>query len=258
MSSSIYSISLTAIAFLTGVAILPVFARFSDSQGLLLAKRKIRAALYAFRLFGDEPRLVFRAQGQLLLWNARYLALVLKPAAIVLLPILFLLLQLDVIYGHRALHVGESAIVTARISDSVNLSATAPTLTATGATVETPPVRIQALHRIFWRVRATRTGDDTLQLQLADDGETCIMRKELQAGTGLRYLSMRRVTSFMDWLHYPAERRLAVKDHLRWMQVGYPETDIDIFGLKISWIVWFVIVSWAAMFALRKRFGVIL
>ncbi|MEO6829341.1 MAG: hypothetical protein ABI164_05985, partial [Acidobacteriaceae bacterium] len=76
-----YGISLTVIAVLAGLAVLPVFAAFSDKAGLALAKRKIRAALYEFRLFGDEPRIVFRAQGQLLLWNARYLGLMLKPAA---------------------------------------------------------------------------------------------------------------------------------------------------------------------------------
>ena len=97
MSSATYAISLTALGILTGIAILPVFGRFSNTEGITLAKRRIRAALYEFRLFGDEPRLVFRAQGQLLLWNARYLGLILKPAAVVILPIIALTMLLDTV-----------------------------------------------------------------------------------------------------------------------------------------------------------------
>ncbi len=253
-SSAAYSISLTAIAFLTGLAILPVFARFSDKEKLLLAKRKIRAALYAFRLFGDEPRLVLRAQRDLLLWNARYLGLVLKPSAIVLLPILFLLLQMGALYGHRALRAGEPAIVSARLSDGMNLAAVSPTLTGQGAIVDTPAVRIPAEHRVFWRVRAAAAEGSMLALQVGNVS----VHKSLQAGDRFQYLSEHRVASLWSWLHYPAERRLPPGSNVRSIAVQYPDADTKIFGLAIPWIVWFILVSWAAMFALRKRFGVVI
>ena len=259
MSSAAYSISLTAIAFLAGLAILPVFARFSDNAKLSLAKRKIRAALYAFRLFGDEPRLVFRAQGQLLLWNARYLGLILRPAAIVLLPMLFLLFQMDLVYGHRALYVGESAIVTARIADQVNSSTIIPALKGSGLAVETPPVRIPDEHRVLWRVRALRSGRGNLSVSLPGDDEARdSVEKTVQAGPGLHYLAGERSTSLFDWLRYPNQPRLPANGPIRSISIQYPEADVDIFGFAMPWIVWFIIVSWATMFAFRKRFGVIL
>ncbi len=259
ISSATYGISLTAIAIVTGLAVLPVFGRFSDQAAISLAKRKIRAALYAFRLFGDEPRLVFRAQGQLLLWNARYLGLVLRPTAIVVLPILFLLLQMDVIYGHRALHVGEPAVVTARMADGFNLNTTSPQLTSHDVAVETPAVRIPKSHRVFWRVAAMSDGRDGLSLNITQtDGKIDTLHKNIQAGYGLHYLSQRRVASFLDWFRWPAEGRLPRNSQVRWIGVQYPDAEFNLFGFGIPWIVWFGIVSWITVFALRKRFGVII
>lgn len=251
-------LGLTVIAFFTGIAILPVFARCTDKASLELAKRKIRAALYTFRLFGDDPRMVLRAQGQLLLWNARYLAQVLKPAAIVLLPILFLLLQLDAIYGHRALRPDEPAIVTARMSESYDMTASQPTLSGNGATVDTPPLRIPATHQILWRVHAEHPGKYRLLLHLPESAPDRTIQKTLQAGPGLHYLSLRRVAHFWSHLEYPAEPRLASANPVLWIGVAYPDAVIHIFGYGIPWIVWFVLVSWASMFAFRRRFGVVL
>lgn len=257
MSSAAYSISLTAISFLVGLGILPVFGRFSNKAALSLAKRKIRAALYAFRLFGDEPRLVFRAQGQLLLWNARYLGLMLRPAAVVVLPILILLLFMDGIYGHRALHVGETTIITARMASGVDLSTTSPLLKGNGVTVETSAVRIPSEHQVLWRVRALNPGRDSVSLQMPGSGGDPV-EKTVLAGPGLHYLSQRRVTSLPDWLIDPGERRLPAGGPVRWIGVQYPDAEFSLFGFGMPWIVWFVIISWTTMFALRKRFGVII
>ncbi len=254
-----YGISLTAISFLAGLAILPVFGKYSDKAGLSLAKRKIRAALYEFRLFGDEPRLVFRAQRQLLLWNVRYLGLILRPAAIVLIPMLLLLIPMDIIYSHRALHVGESAIVNARMADNINLAEAIPQLKSSGAAIESPAVRIPGEHRVLWKVRALNPGRDSLFLNMPPtNGALDPIEKSLQAGTGLHYLSERRVASLREWLLDPGETRLSKSGPVRSIAVEYPDAGFSIFGIGMPWIVWFVIVSWTTMFALRKRFGVII
>lgn len=253
--SAAYIISLTVIAALVGLGILPIFARYSNKVRLAIAKRKISAALAAFRLFGDEPRLVFRAQGQLLLWNARYLGLVFKPALIVMVPVGLLLLQMDVLYGSRPLHIGETTLVTARMADTVNLSSTLPVLTGNGIAVESPAVRIPQDHQVVWNVRATTDGRDSLSLQTPGSG---ITEKSIRVGNGMHYLSPRRVSSLLDWLHYPAERRLTPDSPVRSIDIQYPEPTFTVFGIDMPWILWFVIVSWTVMFALRKRFGVII
>ena len=103
MLSVAHTWSLTAIAVVTGAVLAWVWKRFSNQERIALAKRQTRARLYAMRLYADDPALVFRAQGQLLLWSARYLAGMLRPTAVAIVPLLVLFLQLDSVYRHRAI-----------------------------------------------------------------------------------------------------------------------------------------------------------
>ena len=259
MSSATYAISLTALGILTGIAILPVFGRFSNTEGITLAKRRIRAALYEFRLFGDEPRLVFHAQGQLLLWNARYLGLILKPAAVVILPIIALTMLLDTVYGHRALRVGEDTIVTARMADNLDLNTISPELHGKNITLETPSVRIPDRHQVVWGVRATAPGKDNLSLSLPGSAAADnFAHKSADVGPGLHILSGRRVSSLWDWLFFPGEKLLPRNNVFRSIEIQYPDAEVNLFGFGIPWILWFILVSWITVFALRKPFGVII
>ena len=259
MRPATYLISLTVLGILTGIAILPVFGRFSNTEGLALAKRKISAALYEFRLFGDEPRLVFRAQGQLLLWNARYLGLMLKPTAVVLLPIAALLMLMDTVYGHRALQVGEETLVTARVADHVDLDKLSPQLRGNNMTVETPSVRLPDQHQVVWGVRAIAPGRQHLSLSVpGSDTTDNVAQKSVDVGPGLHILSDRRVASLWGWLVYPGERLLPRNGVFRWIEIQYPDAEVNLFGFGIPWIVWFILVSWITVFALRKPFGVII
>jgi hypothetical protein len=259
MRPATYLISLTVLGILTGIAILPVFGKFSDTDGIALAKRKIRAALYEFRLFGDEPRLVFRAQGQLLLWNARYLGLMLKPAAVVLLPIVVLTMLMDTVYGHRSLRVGEDTIVTARVANNIDLNKISPEIRGNNITVETPSVRMPDQHQVVWGVRASARGKDNLLLTLPegttnDDNA----QKSVDVGPGIRLLSDRRVSSLWSWLIYPGETLLPRENAFRWIEIQYPDAEVNFLGFGIPWIVWFILISWITAFALRKPFGVII
>ena len=259
MRPATYLLSLTVLGILTGIAILPVFGRFSNTAGLALAKRKIRASLYEFRLFGDEPRLVFRAQGQLLLWNLRYLGLILKPAAVVILPIIVLTIFMDSVYGHRALQVGENALVTARVADSIDLNTVSPRLRGDNIAVETPSVRLPDQHQVVWGVRATAPGKDNLSLSLPGSSATGdAANKSVAVGAGLYTLSDRRVSSLWNWLIYPGEKLLPRNSEFRWIEIQYPDAEVNLFGFGIPWIVWFILVSWITVFALRKPFGVII
>lgn len=129
---------------------LAIFRRFSDQEAIRNAKARVRAHLYELRLFGDEPALVLRANRNLLGANARYLALMLRPALFMVLPIGLLMWQLDKAYGTRPFHAGETAVASVRGEQ--------PTLAPPpGFEVETPSVRVPSRGVAYWRVRATRT-----------------------------------------------------------------------------------------------------
>jgi hypothetical protein len=253
MLSAVHTWSLTAIAIGAGVALAWTFGRFSDQERIAFVQRKLRASLYAFRLYGDEPALIFRAQKQLLLWNARYLALLWRPMALSIVPTMILLIALDAVYAHRPLAAGESAIVTAQLVRAVNLDMPMPSLEGRGILVETPAVRLMDQHQVCWRVRAM--GGATGSVLLRVPGASVV--KAVQAGDGLRYISERRVSSLLDWLRDPGEARLPAGP-VSWIEVSYPAGAIDVFGFAINWLAWFCAVSLLAALALRGRFGRVL
>ena len=249
MFSAARTWSLTAIAVVAGVALAWTFGRFSDQQRLASVQRKLRASLYAFRLYGDEPALIFRAQKQLLLWNARYLALLWRPMALSVFPTLILLIGLDAVYAHRPLAAGESTIVAAQFGRATDLSGLTPSLEGRGITIETPAVRVIDRRQVCWRVRAIGATPGSVILRAGG----APMAKVVQAGSGLRYISERRVSSLLDWLRYPGEARLPA-GRVCWIEVSYPAGAIDVFGFAINWLAWFCAVSLLAALALRGRF----
>ncbi len=200
-----------------------MFRRFSDPDAIRRAKGRVRAHLYELRLFADDPRATLRAQKNLLLWNARYAALMLRPAAVLLLPTIVLLAGLDCVFGRRPLHPGEAALVMAsmRGPDAVLIVPAA-------FSVETPPVRIPERNEVWWRVRARAAAAGTLR---AGAAETTI-----DARPGFRFLAP-------GW-------------PVRSVEVDYPPAWLSCLGVGLWWPIPFAVVALATMLAFRNRFGV--
>lgn len=232
-------LSLFPLSVLAGAAAFWIFAHTSDRNGIQKIKRRMAAHLYEMRLFADEPRLMWRAQRELLFSAASYVMKMLIPALISLLPMLLIFPQLESFYAYQPLQTGEDAIITLQMKDRAAVSA-APLLRAPpGIAIETPPVRLND-GQISWRIRALRPLRG--ELEFAFPNQT--IAKSVQAGIGPRYLSERRVSSLPDLLWYPAEPRLP-NGPVDWIEVRYP-------GLNFHWTVWLVVFSLASGVVLER------
>lgn len=246
--------SLAALGVLTGLAMLWVVRRFSDQAAIRHARHRLWASLYEFRLFADEPALIWRAQKQLLYWNGRYLAHMLRPALVMLLPMIVLLVQLDAVYGRRPLRAGESAIVTVQLREDVDVAALAPVLEAPpGIAIETPPVRMVTERQVCWRVGAGSEVSGRLRVRLG----SASVDKRIVAGNSLRYTCGRRVASWLDQIWLACESPLPAGP-VEWIDIAYPPADLRVAGINCHWLVWFFLISLATAFLLRKRFRVTL
>jgi len=127
----------------------------------------------------------------------------------------------------------------------------APALEGQGIAVETPPVRIPSERVVSWRIRAAGNVSGSVVLRIPGVNEV----KTVQIGSGLHYLSRRRVASLLGWLYYPGEPRLPA-GAVQWIEIRYPAASLDIFGWGVHWLIWFSMVCIFTMFAFRKRFGV--
>jgi uncharacterized membrane protein (DUF106 family) len=243
--------SLTVFSALAGVAMLWVFRKTSDQARIRAVKRKVYAYLLEMRVYADEPRAIWRAQGALMKANLRYMGLALRPALWMAVPLAILLVHLEAFYGRAPLPLNRPALVTAALrADAVG--PTPELVPPPGFEVTAPPVRISDERQVSWRI-LPRAASGNLQFHFNGQNFT----KVIEAGGPPRFVPGRRVHSAWEALWHPDEPRIPFAE-VEWVDIAYPAAYIPLFGLHVNWLVWFLIVSMLSALALRKRFGVTL
>jgi len=145
---------------------------FPDRAAVRAAGKRLQADLMEMRLYSGEPALMWAAQKALVRDNVRWLALMLPPALVLGLPLAWLFVQFDGIYGRNPLPVGGVAVVTVQLKRALEPADAAATLQAPpGIAVESPPVRIIARRQISWRIRALRPVRGELRFVMQPAGD---------------------------------------------------------------------------------------
>ncbi len=243
-------LSLIPLSVLVGIGMLWIFGRTSNQEAIRRVKAQVQAHIYEMRLFGDEPALIWKAQWDLLTSNAHYMALMLAPALVASIPMVLLFAQMECFYGYEPLQTGQAAIVTMQLRDGLN--GAEPALHApAGIAVESPGVRVDGGRQISWRIRALHP--ITGALQFAFPGGT--VEKTVQAGQGPQYVSERRVSSLLDLVWYPAEKRLPAGP-VDWIEIRYPAAKVHALGIDLHWLIWLLLISMVSALLLKKRFRV--
>lgn len=156
--------TLIPVSALYGIAAVLIFRRFTDKALIRRSVNRVLAHVMELGLFLDAPRLVLRAQCDLLRENARLLRLAIVPTGILALLFALLFEPMNAIYGRAPLPVGEPSVVTIQMKDApmpeVQLEAPAE------IAVETPPVRILRDRQISWRVRPMRESSGGLKFHV--------------------------------------------------------------------------------------------
>jgi len=244
--------ALIAISVLAGAAMLWIFKKNSNPGKIRAVKRLLMAHLLEMRIYRDEPGVVLRAQGSLLLANLRYMGLMLLPAVWLAAPLTILLIHIEAFYGRAPLPLGREAIVTMAMRTPMN--APAPVLEApAGIQVETPAVRVLSERQVSWRIRPVAPVSGKLHFTV--DGAR--VDKRIEAGAGQRFVPGRRASSMLGALWSPDEPRID-SSTVDWIDIQYPGAEVDLFGLRMHWLVWFTAISMLLALLLRKRFGVVL
>jgi hypothetical protein len=232
---------LTLLAIAAGLGILWVYAKTSNQAALKSTKRKLYASLLELRVFADEPAVSWRAQRSLISGNLRYLALSLKPALWLAVPMTLLLVQLDSFYARAPLPAGRDAIVTMGMAPSWDPHAPPPQLiTPPEVQIDGPPVRVVDAREITWRLRPTAQCSGVLRFTMDGRETTC----PIEARPGQRYIPVRTSRTALPGVE--------------WIEIRYPDASLHIFGVSVNWIVWFCAVSLLTALLFRKRFGVVL
>src|SRR5215469_4478312 len=83
------------LSLVVGLVMILVFGYTSDQKAIHRAKDRLKAQLLALRLFQDQIPIVLRSYVRIVLATGLYLRLAFKPLLFAIVPITFLIVQVD-------------------------------------------------------------------------------------------------------------------------------------------------------------------
>lgn len=242
------------ISVITGVLMLIIYKYTSNQAGITRAKDRIKGNFLAIMLFSSSFTVLVKSIGSIFKWNLVYMGHNLKPLAVMIVPVLLLLVQLNFWYGYRPIEVGESFLIRVETEQSVNLAQTPVSLTADGGIeVETPGVRAFSISEVSWRIKGAQPGEYTLTLKIGDQTET----KRVVVGAPdrlYRLAPLKHNGNFQDALLYPGEKKL--KGTIKAVHLEYPPIEMNVFGLQLHWIIVYFVLSIIAGLSMKGVFKV--
>jgi hypothetical protein len=252
MSSNIALFMVLAISILIGFLMVIVFRYTSDQKAIGRAKDRLKAHLLAVRLFQDQLPVVMRAYGKILRGTGSYLRLAFTPFLIAILPITFLIVQLDRYFGWLPLQPGQSFLVEARVNDPAALNDTSLQLPP-ALSISAPAVHVPKDKEVVWRVVAQSAGE--YEIKVAAAGQT--FSKQVVISPGLARVSpVRLKDSFWERMFVSGESALADNSPVQSIAVTYPPRVINFTWMEWNWIVLFFVVSLIAGFIFKSALGI--
>jgi uncharacterized membrane protein (DUF106 family) len=235
-----------------GLAMVVLFGYTSDQKAIRIAKDQLKAHLLAVRLFRDQLPVVAGSYAKILRGTGRYLKLAFMPLLYVVIPITFLIVQLDRYLGSTAIPVGAPFLLTVRTDNAEAMNALSLDLPAAIA-MTAPAVHVGAENEVVWRLAASHEGDYEIEIEAGADTVTKTVRVSSQLA---RVSTVRLRGHFWERLFTSGESALPATGAVESIAINYPERNIEIAGYEINWIVLFFVLSMIAGFVFKEILGI--
>jgi hypothetical protein len=236
-----------------GLLMIVLFGYTSDQKAIGVAKDQLKAHLLAVRLFQDQLHVVMGSYGRILRGTGRYLKLAFMPLLYVIIPITFLIVQLDRYLGWTGIPPNAPFLLTARLTNADAIDDVALELPPE-VTMTAPPVHAPATREVVWRLAASKGG--AYEVKLAAGGQSVTKNVNVSADV-VKVSPMRLRGHFWERLFDSAESALPDNSPIESIAVDYPERSIDLFGYyEINWIWLFFILSMIAGFIFKEILGI--
>lgn len=240
------------ISIVLGMLMVVVFRYTSNQKAIRAAKDRLKAHLLAFRLFQDQISVVMRSYPRILLAIGRYLRVASAPLLVVIVPVTFLIVELDHYFGSLPIGSGQAFLVRVQASNADALNRLSLQLPE-GLSATAPAVHVYTENELTWRLMAARDGN--YQIEIEDLGQS--LSKSLVVGSGVPRLSEVRYRGrFWERLFLSAEPPLPDNSSVESIKVLYPDRTISVAGIEGNWIWFLFVVSLAAGFLFKSILGI--
>jgi hypothetical protein len=236
-----------------GFLMIVLFGYTSDQKAIGVAKDQLKAHLLAVRLFQDQLHVVVGSYGRILRGTGCYLKLAFMPLLYVIIPITFLIVQLDRYLGSTGVPTHAPFLLTVSVNTPDVLNDVSLDLPQE-VTMTAPAVHVPAAREIVWRLMASKEG--AYEIKMGASGQT--VTKSLQVAGGVARISPVRLRGhFWERMFSSAESALPDNSPIESAAITYPERNIDLYGYyEINWIWLFFILSMIAGFIFKEILGI--
>lgn len=247
------SVALTVIAIVSGVGMLWVFGKTTHQKGLERARDRMVSAVYEVRLFPDSLVRMWKSIGRLLGWGFGYIGYTLPAILVLAIPLVLMFVHLDIRYGQAPLEAGETTLVKVTLADGVDGS-TVQARPGAGYEITAPPLWDAGERTVYLRLRVTEPGTHTLVL----DTPRGQVEKVISADPAASRVSAERRSGLESWIALGYEPPLEASSGVETITLAHPYREDAWLGIPMPWWIYWLIVSMATAFALRKPMGVVL
>lgn len=240
------------LSIVIGLVMVLLFGWTSDQKAIKVAKDRLKAHLLAVRLFRDQLHVVMGSYGKVLGGTGRYLRLAFMPLLYVIIPITFLIIQVDRYLGSTPVPVSAPFLMSVEASNTDAMNSVSLELPAE-LSMTAPPVHVAAENLVVWRLQAQKPGHYDVTVSTGTQSTT----KRVCAGTDVARISPVRLRGhFWDRVFASAEPAIAAEVPIESISVNYPDRNIDVAGYPVNWIVLFFVLSMIAGFAFKEILGI--
>jgi hypothetical protein len=239
-------------SLLTAILLLFVFRYTSNQLAIRRAKDRLEAHVLEVRLFQEQLRVVLRAYLRVLLGVLNYLRHSVRPLAVVAIPLLIVILQLEGYFAWTPNRVGSEFLLKARLADSAPLDLVDVQVPA-GLSVTAPAVHIPEGREVDWRLEAERSGNYSVAVLVAG----APFAKQVTISDQLVRLSPKR--SRAGWLGQflnPGEEQLPRNAPVESIEVQYSPRSFSLWSFAIDWMIVYLGLALIMGFALKGVFGI--
>jgi hypothetical protein len=230
-----------------------VFRFVSNQSEILRCKDRIKAHILELRIFQDDLRVLLGAQRDILRHTMLYMFHSLKPMAVMIIPFVLIIIQVEARYAYRPLVPGETTILTASFladtgADDRDVHVAVPA----GIELQTPALHVPGNGEVKWRVGAAAPGVYTLSV----DRGSSVGEKTLVVGTDAARISpIAYRPSDIRALAYPFESMTYGAADFQRLEVEYPPQRAMFIGMSsATWLLFGATILFG--FAFRGLVGV--
>lgn len=234
-------IALIIVSVLLGIMLILAYGKLSAQEKIAGVKRNIAANILESVLFRHDLKICLAAQIRAMGLSFKYAGLAIPPLIALALPTVIVLGQLYPYFGLRGLAPGETAIVTAKVTDRSLLNSIS--LAGEGLSEITPPVRMESLDELSWRVKAADGGDGKILIN-SDDKKLVEVPLLSSSKTAP---SINGLDSWdTAWLYGSSVVPGELANSISRVSISYPERNLHWLGISWNWLVLFFVVSMIA------------